>query len=205
MYGETRCTEEVLLKSDTVARSLAALAGILSISAFAIYNWKIFAGEASPNITSWFLWGTLTILNVTSYKAMTHDWVKSALPTINSTLCLLTFFFTLFFGKVHGLGGYDIAVLIIGVTAVVVWWLFRSSKSANLLVQVALAVAFIPTYLSVIADPSTEIALSWFLWAACFLLQTVVVILRWKKEWVELVYPLSNFGLQFALGILALA
>jgi len=192
------------LRSETLSRALVAIAMLSSITGFALYNWKTFAGDASPNITSWFLWGTITVLNFTSYKAMSGDWVKSALPTTNSLLCVTTFFFALFFGKAGALGEYDIAVLTTGVIAAIVWWWFRSSRRANLLVQVALSVAFIPTFISVTGDPGSEIAFSWFLWANCFFFQTLVVVLRWKKEWAELVYPVSGFGLHLAVGVLAL-
>jgi hypothetical protein len=193
------------LKSETVSHTLVVVAMVSSITASVLYNWKTFAGGASPNITSWFLWATITVLNFTSYKSMSKDWIKSALPTTNSLFCILTFFVALCFGKVHAFNGYDIAVLTIGVIAASVWYVFRSSKAGNLLVQVALAVAFIPTFISVTAAPGNEIALSWFLWANGFLFQALVVIWRWKKEWVELVYPVGGVVLHFTVGILALA
>jgi len=194
----------VLVHSDRVSRFFVAAAMLASITASVIYNWKTFGGEASPNITSWFLWATITVLNFTSYRSMSGDWLKSTLPTSNSLFCVLTFFVALFFGKIYAPNAYDIAVLTLGSAAAFVWWRFRSSKKANLLVQAALCIAFTPTFFTVVADPSTEIALSWFLWAAAFLIQAIVVILRWKKEWAELAYPVGGVLLHFAVGILAL-
>ena len=65
--------------NEEKSRMLALIAGLLSVTAFALYNWRNLVGEARPNVSSWAVWAFITVLNFTSYKKLTGDWVKSLL------------------------------------------------------------------------------------------------------------------------------
>ena len=187
------------------------LAGLLNVLAFTIYNWQTLEGNAHPNIASWAVWSFMTILNFTSYKSMSKDWVKSILPTISSIQCVLTFFLALFLGRWKQLGWCDVNALIIGIIASLMWWVLKksdkdnkASTSANLMLQLGITVGFIPTLQSVWSLPQTENALCWFVWSISFLFQTIVVILRWKGQKQDLVYPVNCLWLHFIVALLAL-
>lgn len=152
----------------------------------------------------------MTLLNFTSYKAMSKDWVKSVLPTISSVQCILTFFLALFQGQWKELGWGDIGALIVGIIASVLWWKLKKSDKdtasmvANLMLQLGITIGFIPTFQSVWVRPQSEIALCWFLWTVSFAFQTAVVILRWKGQKRDLVYPINCLWLHLVVGLLAL-
>ena len=180
------------------------LAGLLNILAFGIYNWQTLQGQASPNITSWAVWSFMTLLNFTSYKEMTKDGWKSLLPTISGIQCILTFVLALFQGQIKGLGLYDGIVLVVGITASLLWWKLKSPTVTNIMLQLGITIGFIPTLQSVWARPQSEIALCWFLWTVSFAFQTIVVILRWKGQKRDLVYPVNCLWLHLVVALLAL-
>lgn len=189
------------MKTDKV---LSVLAGLLSISAFCLYNQKILTGAAHPNITSWGLWAFMTVLNFTSYQAMSRDWLKNIVPTIGSIMCILTFIVTLYQGEWKAFERSDIFVLVIGVTASFLWWGLKSPTVANLMLQVGLSIGFIPTIRSVWYQPANEHALCWFMWTLSFVLQATVVIMRWKGKKADLVYSVNCTWLHLLVGLLAL-
>lgn len=199
--------QEIALKAHIF---FSFLAGSLSVLAFGIYNRQILQGNAVPNIASWAVWSFVTLLNFTSYKAMSKDGWKSFLPTISSIQCVLTFFLALFYGEVKGLSLSEGAVLVLGVVAGLSWWKLKSSSeekaatTANMMLQFCIFVGFIPTFQAVWMMPKNEAALCWFLWTASFLMQTVVVGLRWQGKVRELVYPINCAILHLAVALLAL-
>ncbi len=148
--------------NEEKSRGLAALASFLSIAAFVLYNWKTFVGQTHPNVSSWGVWAFITILNFTSYKKLTNDWVKSVLPTGNAVMCILTALLALRTGSsFRALNSIDQVCLLIGICAGACWWIFKSKDFAETLVQIILEVAivigFIPTIIGVIHNPDAEL------------------------------------------------
>jgi hypothetical protein len=182
--------------------ALATLAVLLNIMASVIYNWQMLKGRSSPNAASWGVWAFITLLNFTSYKSMSKDQVKSLLPTISSLLCIPTFILTIFRGRLAQLNHYDASVLVLGVIAGVVWWQTKSPTSAQALLQICIAVGFIPTYLGLWEDSHNELSLGWILWCAAFSLQILVVRLRWKRKYGDLMYPVNCLILHFIVILL---
>lgn len=168
---------------------LVVLINLIQIGAYALYNKDILRNRSVPNRASWGIWAFITILNFTSYGSMSKDWMKSLLPTISSILCVLTFVLTFFKQKKVKFSRWDLAALGLGLLAGLIWFLLKSATYANLILQFALTIGFVPTIRCVYKNPKSEKSLSWFLWSCAFLLSIVVVISRWNGQWQELVYP----------------
>ncbi len=187
---------------------LAFIAGFLSIMAFVLYNWKNLSGSTHPNISSWMVWGFITVLNFTSYKKLTGDWVKSILPTIGAVMCIITSLLSLRTGSFRGLNLIDELCLVLGMFAGLCWWMFKSKGFAETLVQIileiALAIGFIPTIVGAINNPSDEPWLSWFLWTLSFSLQYFVVKLTWRGKLIDFLYPVNMFLFHGTIFVLAL-
>lgn len=194
--------------SEERSKVLACTAGLLSVVAFVLYNWKNLAGATHPNLSSWGVWAFITVLNFTSYKKLTGDWVKSVLPTANAVMCILTALLALRTGSFQGLSGIDQLCLLIGVLAGVCWWVFKSKDFAETLVQImlqtAIVVGFVPTILGVIHNPSSEPWLSWLLWTASFLTQFFVVKATWRGKLIDFLYPVNMFLFHAAVFALAI-
>lgn len=189
------------MKPDIIC---SLLAGFLSLVAYVGYNWQILTGNASPNTTSWAIWSFMTVLNFASYKEMTKDGWKSFLPTFNSSLCILTFFISLVKGQLQNVVQTDILALALGIVASIIWKKSRSPVLPNMMLQLGIIVGFIPTVRGVLVAPQDEVAICWFLWAISFAFQLAVVVMRWKGQKQDLVYPINCFVLHLAVGLLAL-
>lgn len=187
---------------------LALIAGLLSVMAFVLYNWKNLVGATHPNLSSWAVWAFITILNFTSYKKLTGDWVKGLLPTANSVMCILTVIFALRTGSFRILGSVDQLCALIGIVAGLCWWIFKSKDYAETLVQIvleiALVIGFIPTIVGVVRNSSGEPWMSWLLWTVSFGTQCFVVKLTWKGKLIDFLYPINMFLFHSVVFVLAL-
>ncbi len=183
---------------------LGIAAGVLQLVAFGIYNKQIFQGTSVPNTATWTLWAFLTVLNASSYAVMTADVAKYILPVASALATIGTFGYSLFAGKFKRMDPWDWLVLAIGMIAGVVWWWYQSATYANLIVIVAVAIAFIPLYRGVWKNPTLEKPLPWYVWTMAYAVVTVVVVLRWKGQYEDLVYPVSMFFLHLAVGLMTL-
>ncbi len=173
-----------------------------------MYNWKNLVGATHPNVSSWAVWAFITVLNFTSYKKLTGDWVKSLLPTANAVMCILTALLALRTGSFRTLSGVDQLCLLIGMFAGLCWWIFKSKDFAETLVQIILEVAivigFIPTIVGVIHNPSSEPWMSWLLWTASFSTQYFVVKLTWRGKLIDFLYPVNMLFFHGLISVLAL-
>ena len=166
------------------------LAPILNIIACVIYNWKIVHGAVSPNAVAWGIWGVITLLNFTSYKSMTGDWIKSVFPTVSSMLCITTFILSACFGHFAHVETSDFGFLALGILAALVWWWKQSAFYAQVVLQIALFLGFVPIIISLLAHPGTENVWCWAIWTISFIFQTALVLMRWEGRYMDLVYPL---------------
>ena len=195
----------VILKTEKgTSKIFALLALVLSLSAYIVYSWKTFIGETHPNISSWAVWSFLTILNFTSYKKLTGDWVKSILPTANAIMTIITLACALLTGSFKSLGGIDIACFIIGAIAGLAWWMTKSPDLTQFLLQASIIVGFIPTWKGTYGSPNSELWIAWLLWTLCFAFQFIAVKKNWSGNYLELLYPTSMFichGIVFMMTV----
>jgi hypothetical protein len=188
-----------------LSTTLATIASLIQLLAFGIYNQQILTGAAHPNIASWGIWAFITVLNFTSYKEMSRDWVKALLPTVDSLACIATFAITLFTGRVANLDRFDWTAFGIGLIAGLTWYKFRSATFANMIIQVGLVIGFVPTLRGALANHHAENGFCWAMWTFAYLMTGTVVILRWKRQPQDLVNPILCVIAHGAIAIVAFA
>lgn len=181
---------------------LAGFASLVHIVAFLVYNKQTLCGKIRPNITTWSIWAFVTLLNLASYKVMSGDWVKTLLPIISSVMCIATFVISLVTGKFARASKYDLIALSLGIVTPLVWWHFKSATYANMLLQVSIAIGFVPTFRSVWELPQNEKPLAWFLWSFAYSVGIVVVLLRWNNQYQDIVYYADCIVLHFVVALL---
>lgn len=181
---------------------LGIIAGLMHVVAFGFYNKQILRGTSVPNAATWTLWAFLTILNASSYAAMSGDMAKSILPIASSLACVLTFLFSLHKGKLSQIDAWDRIALVIGVVSGLIWWWYHSATYANLVLQLSIAISFVPTYRGVWKNPAVERAFPWCLWSSAYALSVVVIALRWEGQYQDLVYPINGLLLHAVVGLL---
>jgi hypothetical protein len=186
--------------STTLA--LAIVSSALQLVGYGIYNRAIWTGRVRPNLSSWLIWGGISLLNTASYFSLSrHDFIVSLMPFTVTAVNVLTLFVILRKGTFQRIGRPDAAALVISAVAVVLWKLTDSSL-ANLMIQIAIIVGTVPTILGVWRDPSVERPLPWFLWSLSFVCAIVVVTMR-HVSWVAYASPVIQMVMYIAIGMLA--
>jgi hypothetical protein len=179
---------------------LTLVASLVQIIGYAIYNVQTFKKMSEPNVASWLLWAVITVFNFTSYRSMSGDWMKSLLPTVSSFFCILTFIVAVIKGgRLSKLSKEDTAALVIGMIATFMWYFLKSATYANLIIQVAVIIGFIPT----LRTAKAERPLAWFIWTSAYTLGVSVVILRWNNHWQDLVYPVMCVFAHLAVALIS--
>jgi len=187
-----------------VSLLFSILSGIFIFWGYFVYNEDIFRDVSSPNVTTWGIWTTTSLINTTSYFSMTTDFFKVIVPLIEIIACLFTFLYALSHKKnIASISTTDIFTLIIGTISIFVWWLFRSATFANMIVQIAFIAGFAATYTSTWNNPNSEKAFPWILFSFSYAFLLITVILRWSRTIPELVFPIlgtaTHFGLVFLI------
>lgn len=180
---------------------LGAVAGLVHLSAYALYNREMLRGRNRPNTATWILWSFLATLNTTSYLAMSGDLAKAATPIAGCAACLVTLCLTAKKGRLSRLSVFDLIILAIGASAGLIWWTARSAWCANLLLQLAFIIANIPTFRGVWRDPGTEQPLPWFGFALAYVLNVAVVLMRWQGQLMDLAYPVCSLLADGGVGL----
>ena len=182
---------------------LGTTAGLIHIVAFFAYHQQMIRGESRPNTTTWTLWVFISTLNCISYIVMSGDIIKGLLPIASTFACIVVFVVSFFKGKLSRLNFIDEIALAFGFLSLFVWWANRSATYANLILQVCIFISFIPTYRGVWRDAALEKSLPWFIWSSAYILIIIVVFLRWRGQYQDLVYPINCLVLHAGVGILS--
>jgi len=180
---------------------LGLVAGSVHLASYALYNREMLRGHIRPNTATWILWTFLATMNTASYIVMSQDLAKAATPIAGCAACIVTLGLSAGKGRLSGLNRLDAAVLAIGIAAGLFWWTSRSAAGANLLLQLAFVVSNIPTFNGVWRDPRIERPLPWFGFAAAYMLNLAVVIMRWRGSYADLAYPVVSLAADGGVGV----
>ena len=186
----------------SVTLIIAILSTLLQLAGYAIYNRGVWTGRVRPNLSSWLIWGGISLINTASYFSLSrHDFVVSLMPFTVTAVNVLTLGVILRKGTFQHIGRPDAAALAISAAAVLLWKLTNSSL-ANMMVQIAIIVGTVPTILGVVRDPLVERPLPWLLWSASFVLAIIVVTMR-HTSWVAYASPVIQLLMYVGIGLLA--
>lgn len=188
-----------------LSKWLGIISGLVFAVAYLDYNREVLRRKITPNGATWAIWAVIALISASSYITSVGDFWKSIISILNILLCIGTFVLVLLGGAFTRLDKTDLIALAIGLCAAVVWVVWRSATQANLIVQVAIAIGFATTWRGIWRGATHERPRPWWLWTGCYLLLTLVIILRWKGQWTDLVYPINCFWLHASVPILAYA
>jgi hypothetical protein len=183
---------------------LTVLSSLIFLSFFVVYNKNIINGSIKPNIVSWELFSLITLINAITYIAFTHDLLKGALAFTDFFTCIIITCFILFKGQYFKLTISEKVIILLSIISIFVWWIFHSAVYANLLLQPAYILAFIPTLKNAWYHPQNENSLVWLMWAFSFLLTITVIIIRWDNNFADIVNSLIAFSLHLIVGLMSL-
>lgn len=183
---------------------LTILSSFIFLSFFVLYNKNILNSSIKPNIVSWGLFSLITFINAITYVVFTGDVLKSTLAFVDFFTCIGITSLILFKGKYSKFTIFENSIIALSLLSLVVWYVLHSAQYANLLLQPAYILAFIPTIKNAFKNPENESALVWLMWAFSFVLTIIVIILRWNNNWADLVNPVIACILCLSVGLLAM-
>ncbi|PIS41900.1 MAG: hypothetical protein COT25_00610 [Candidatus Kerfeldbacteria bacterium CG08_land_8_20_14_0_20_42_7] len=176
-----------------------ALATAMTMTATFFYIFYILKGTSRPNISSWLIWIGLQALNTATYFDMSQDWFKSANALMNMLSTVSILGVALSRGRFSGLNKWDISVFGIVVAITLFWSQNHNSAQANMLLQVAVGVRFIPTIRGVWKNPALEKSAPWWFFTLGHLFSIAIVSMRWEGRYEELVFPILQVMLNLTV------
>jgi len=188
----------------TVEVILGVIAAVMHVVAFVTHAWQTRKGTSSPNPATWILWSFISMLNCVSFITMREHWAVGLLPLVSSVSCIVVFLFYLLGNEFSKLKFGESVALALGIVAVWVWWHYRSAVYANLVLQPAIVISFLPTLNEVWKDSSKEKCLPWFIWSFAYIFILVAIFLEWENKPLQLVYPINCLFLHGIVGMLSL-
>jgi len=183
---------------------LGFIAASMHVTAFTIHAWQTSKGVSTPNPATWGLWTFISALNCASFITMREHRIVGLLPIVSSISCIVVFLIYLFRHKFSGLDFLENIALVLGVLAIFVWWHYHSATYANLVLQPAIVISFVPTLRGVWKKPAVEKALPWFIWSPAYIFLMAGIFLKWEAKSLQLVYPINSLILHALVGILSL-
>ncbi|HEX5670398.1 MAG TPA: hypothetical protein VFX66_02585 [Sulfuricurvum sp.] len=152
---------------------LGLLAQFILAASILPYTISIFRGTVKPNRISWFIWSVIgfAFWLITPESA---DHVTKMLTVIFWINPTLVFVLTLFKGENLKPDTLEKFSLLVGLSAIVVWLIYRDSSGVlpTLIAIAADFFALLPTLRFVIASPDEEAPLAWI----CFFLGSFIAI-----------------------------
>ena len=158
--------------------ALAVTAALLHGFAYILYMRQTKDGMSEPNSASWFVWAFLATLNAFNFRIIGGGALNALQFFTGSLGCILTFLYALKVGKFEWPSRKEKQIVVLGVLASLVWWIYQSAEYASIIIVVAFLLSFKPTLDGVKKDPSKESPLPWVLWTAAFGLTTMNTIWR---------------------------
>ncbi len=184
--------------------ALSILSPLIFLTFFVIYNKDLLKGSIKPNIVSWALFSLITLINAITYVVFTHDVLKSTLAFTDCFTCIVITCLILSKGQHSKLNKMEKIVILLSIASLILWYTLNSAVYANLLLQPAYILAFVPTLKNAWDKPQNESALVWLMWALSFVLTIAVVVIRRDGGFAQFINPSIALVLHAGVGLLAL-
>lgn len=182
-----------------LSKVLSLISPTITVVAYVVYLRTL----KKPNAVSWGIWATICLVSTWIYVVMASDWWISLLILVNSFFCMGTFVFLLVKRKFAKVDVEDEIALVLGIIAATIWFVYRLAAQANLIIQVAIVIGFIPMWRGQWRRRVEERSLPWVIWVVAYIISIAVVLLRWNNHWVALVYPVNCLICHATVALLA--
>lgn len=146
------------------------------------YTISIFRGTVKPNRISWFIWSVIGFAFWLITPA-TADEVTKMLTVIFMINPTVIFILTLFKGKYIQPDRLEVFSLIVGLSAILVWYFYRQSSGVFPISMAIFAdfCALLPTLRFVFISPDEEAPLAWI----CFFLGSLIAVFGIEQYTLE--------------------
>lgn len=174
---------------------IGEVSGILVFLSIFPYAYRVWKKDIIPNPITWFIWSVGGVALLLTYKGVGAD--KNVWPAIAGAFNpVLVFFIAMFHGKRAKITLADTFCLVLGITAIGLWFWIEISKNkvyapyALYIGIVGDACAAVPTFRYIRKEPQDDRPLMWILFAIGYCLAIFAVD---KQGFSNYVLPIYMF------------
>lgn len=184
--------------------ALMIIASLVLLSVPILYLVKTMRGSITPNPITFGVRSVVSIMNLATYFFTTgKDPFKSSVTLASTIGLIMIFVYSFKKGKFSRINQFDVASGIIACGVALLWKLSEDPIVANLCLQSAMLIAFIPAIKGVLIGGAREQALPWAIATLAYILMTVALVCDPGITWQQLIHPvfvgiLGNGGLMLA-------
>lgn len=178
-----------------MVRLLSILAAVISAGSQAQYIRYLIAKKIILNKATWGISTAIMVLQAGTYFEIVrtgNPWIAAA--NIVGALCFVFIFtYSFIYGGYAKLSSTDWVSLIVGLTTIIIWKFTGNAKAANLILQGAILISFLPTIIGLFHGRLRERPWPWFMGVSSNFLVVVAVFLQsGLSNPVALAYPLIS-------------
>lgn len=187
-----------------MGKTLLPLVILVHLGGYTLYVWGMVQDRITPNTTTWSLLLLIVVLDFPTYfqGIETDAFIKSFLPLVDCLGVIVVWTFAFTRGKFERPDRWDFMVASCQALTLAIWKI-AGAMDANLMLQVATAIAFVPIIRGVYAWEEVEKPIPWMMWSFSYGLQIVIVYIH-PHGWKEFAYPIVCLVLHFAVGVFSL-
>jgi len=169
---------------------LLVVASIILLVVPVLYLVKTAQGKITPNPVTFLVRSVVSVMNLVTYFLTNGQDPWKSSVTFASTSGLLSIFFYAFYrGKFSRINWFDIVAGVIAIVVGVMWKLSKDPVLANLFLQTAMLVSFIPAIRGVLVGVAKEQVLPWALATTTYVLMTTALMLDPSTTWQQFIHP----------------
>lgn len=187
---------------------LLLVASVIFLAAFIKYNKGVFVGTTAPVFATWVVFAVTTSVNVVTYSTWGTDWaerINTAVLFTDCLGCIATLVFIVVRRKAKlDVEVFDRAIMLISLIGLGLWCLLRTSKWGHILNLGAYSLAFVPTYRSVLKNPSAEPTKVWLMWSVSLFINIAALTLKPETQNMDYISPLVYLFHHSAMVLLSM-
>ncbi len=176
-----------------MVQSLSIIGALIGIGGMAQYIGYLVTNKIILNKVTWGISAAIMLLQAGTY----FEIVRAGNPWIatNSIIVAVGFMFIFIYSFIYGryakLNGVDWVSLAVGIATVVIWKFTGNAKAANLILQTAVVVSFIPTIVGLFQGRLREKPWPWFIGVISYVFIIVAIFLQYGfSNLAAFVYPI---------------
>lgn len=152
---------------------LGYLAVIIGIISYIPYITNIFRGKTKPHAFSWLVWSILTGIAF-AVQAVENGGAGAWVTGVTSLACMVIFILALFKENIK-FSFFDWSSLVVAFTAIILWKITNNPVAAVILVTLAYAFGFFPTFRKAYLKPYEETVITFIFSSLKFLLSIIAL------------------------------
>lgn len=169
------------------------LSGLAMVCFVVVYIRQIVVGASTPNPGTWIIWFVVMAMNTVTYYFVTGESLWPLLtPAVVTTGLLFILAYSCVVGRFGRVGATEIVVLSLAGVVGVFWTTTKDPVMSNMMLQIVLAVSFIPTLFGLLRGELREASLSWDCAVLSYGLLMASVLSSANWTWAQLAYPFLN-------------